>query len=386
MTARKKKKPWYFSYLVTAAILLFFTGLMDRGGNKPPSVDKHQFKNAEGSDDDGTQEAWSDDELYQDDVFGIFGTDVGDDDMFLDQDPNPSPSWSPTITHIENFVIIKPDTKTPNTKTPNSEVFHTKTPDTKTYDTNTPDTKSPNTSTHYTKSPNTSTLDIKNPDAKTFHDQTNFKYLHHPIAASYTQSRSSVISSVEIKGVTTGVSIGVNPLSEAEVNKRGKFKFYDDFGERPAPNYADFVGGDVPLSEFGTESWQADAVYVNHFLDEAMKLIGRTRNAIYEEYGFPASGTSADRDTAFGFRVLPEWNPKSMNIGLTNVDGGTYPMVTSEKKFDGLIRRLLHAMMTNEEFRVSMGGHSAAAGHGNNFYQSYMHQFHHVSRSHVRLA
>jgi hypothetical protein len=38
----------------------------------------------------------------------------------------------------------------------------------------------------------------------------------------------------------------------------------------------------------------------------------------------------------------------------------------------------LHAMMTNDKFTVVLGGHSAAAGHGNHFRQSYMMQFHQV--------
>jgi hypothetical protein len=38
---------------------------------------------------------------------------------------------------------------------------------------------------------------------------------------------------------------------------------------------------------------------------------------------------------------------------------------------DGLVRRVLHAIMTEDSFRVVMGGHSAAAGHGNHFRQSY---------------
>jgi hypothetical protein len=37
---------------------------------------------------------------------------------------------------------------------------------------------------------------------------------------------------------------------------------------------------------------------------------------------------------------------------------------TTKRSFDGLVRRLLHAMMTSDTFTVVMGGHSAAAGQG----------------------
>jgi hypothetical protein len=41
-------------------------------------------------------------------------------------------------------------------------------------------------------------------------------------------------------------------------------------------------------------------------------------------------------------------------------DGGW----TTKRSFDGLVRRLLHAMMTQDTFTVVLGGHSAAEGQG----------------------
>ena len=43
--------------------------------------------------------------------------------------------------------------------------------------------------------------------------------------------------------------------------------------------------------------------------------------------------------------------------------------------FDMYAKKLLHSMMTNDEFYYVMGGHSAAAGHGNNFHQTYLMEF-----------
>jgi hypothetical protein len=37
---------------------------------------------------------------------------------------------------------------------------------------------------------------------------------------------------------------------------------------------------------------------------------------------------------------------------------------TTKKSWEGLKRRLLHAVMTEDSFVFAMGGHSAAAGHG----------------------
>eukprot|EP00540_Astrosyne_radiata_P017049 CAMPEP_0116846898 /NCGR_PEP_ID=MMETSP0418-20121206/14120_1 /TAXON_ID=1158023 /ORGANISM="Astrosyne radiata, Strain 13vi08-1A" /LENGTH=620 /DNA_ID=CAMNT_0004478255 /DNA_START=23 /DNA_END=1886 /DNA_ORIENTATION=- len=52
---------------------------------------------------------------------------------------------------------------------------------------------------------------------------------------------------------------------------------------------------------------------------------------------------------------------------------------TTEGSFKGLVRRVLHALITNDTFTVVLGGHSAAAGHGNLFIQSYIMQFHKVT-------
>ena len=74
------------------------------------------------------------------------------------------------------------------------------------------------------------------------------------------------------------------------------------------------------------------------------------------------------------------------HISIINVTAGETPPRgweheggwTTKRSFEALARRLLHAMMTQDTFTVVMGGHSAAAGHGNHFSQSYMMQFHHV--------
>lgn len=111
--------------------------------------------------------------------------------------------------------------------------------------------------------------------------------------------------------------------------------------------------------------------YLMHFLDNAQKLIDRSREAIYEEYGYPVSGISEERDKSFGFRKGETYDDLR-KLGV--------PIVATKTEFDGLVRRLLHAMMTNQEFKVALNGHSVAAGHDSNFWQSYIHQFHHVSR------
>lgn len=179
------------------------------------------------------------------------------------------------------------------------------------------------------------------------------------------------------------------PLTEEEKKKKeltekwGEWHFWDgDEDVRPKEDYcAKYPNRDIPGDDFPEEAWQVDAVYVNHFLNDAAKLVDRAKEAIYAEYGhgkpLPPE-EMMDRVKMFHLEMLnltvakgpPQQYSKRGNRG-----GGGW---TSERSLKGLARRLLHAMMTNDSFTVVMGGHSAAAGHGNHFKQSYMMQFHKI--------
>lgn len=201
----------------------------------------------------------------------------------------------------------------------------------------------------------------------------SYRYLHRPIPPSARHTPIDVrTNTFVIEGVSTGVRVKVPPLSDADKDKYGKWMFFDgykkEFGkDRPVVDFSKYEAGDFPAEEFPEDAWQSDATYMLHFLDNAQKLIDRAREAIYEEYGFPVKGPSTDRDQALGFKKFPESEPMK-----------GYPLMATEKNFAGLVRRLLHAMMTNQEFKVVLNGHSVAAGHDSNFWQSYVHQFHHL--------
>jgi len=203
----------------------------------------------------------------------------------------------------------------------------------------------------------------------------NFPFLHRPIPPFAKTTPADVrANSVLIEGATTGVRTKVPLLSEENREKYGVWMFFDGYKEefdedRPVMDFSMYPSGDAPAENFPPNSWQSDAVYLMHFLDNAQKLIDRSREAIYEEYGYPVSGISEERDKSFGFRKGETYDDLR-NLGV--------PIVATKTEFDGLVRRLLHAMMTNQEFKVALNGHSVAAGHDSNFWQSYIHQFHHV--------
>ena len=55
---------------------------------------------------------------------------------------------------------------------------------------------------------------------------------------------------------------------------------------RPMEDYAGkFPNQDIPGEDIHDKAWQADAVYVNHILNDADQLIARAMKVIFIEYG-----------------------------------------------------------------------------------------------------
>jgi hypothetical protein len=150
--------------------------------------------------------------------------------------------------------------------------------------------------------------------------------------------------------------------------KYGKWNFWDGDEEgRPANDYmAKFPNRDIPGDDLPEDAWQADAVFVNHYLNDADKLIKRAMEAIYSEYGHEKP---TDPDAMIERMKLLRWtkidianeNPPAKYARRGDRSDGGW---TTKRSYDGLVRRLLHAMMTSDTFTVVMGGHSAAAGQG----------------------
>jgi hypothetical protein len=162
----------------------------------------------------------------------------------------------------------------------------------------------------------------------------------------------------------------------------GKWHFWDgDEETRPSGDYCgQYKNRDIPGDEFPDDAWQNDAVFVNHIINDAEQLVSRAMEAIFVEYGHgkPLKAQElAARQKMFRMEKidLAKDGPPAQFTKRGDKGNGGW---TTNRSFDGLIRRLLHAIMTNDTFTVVMGGHSAAAGHGNHFHQSYMMQFHKI--------
>lgn len=170
---------------------------------------------------------------------------------------------------------------------------------------------------------------------------------------------------------------------EALVDKYGKWHFWDGTPEiRPKEDFlAKFPNRDCPFDDFPETAWQADAVYVNHMLDSASELVARAKEAIYTEYGYgPRDELEHDqlveRMEMFKLTML-DLDDASAKPDAEMMSKGGW---ATRKSLHGLSLRLLHSMMTSDTFTIVLGGHSAAAGHGNHFLQSYMMQMYKVLR------
>mmetsp|Transcript_7379 Transcript_7379/g.15793 ORF Transcript_7379/g.15793 Transcript_7379/m.15793 type:complete len:1042 (+) Transcript_7379:87-3212(+) len=144
---------------------------------------------------------------------------------------------------------------------------------------------------------------------------------------------------------------------------------------RPQPDFDSAENRDVMVADFPDGAWQKDDAYMKRFLEEARKLVNRTMESIYAEYGvgIPPDGSVQLTDEQLVQRE--EFSPFVIIDDLENepptkieAQGKQW---TTRQSLDGFARRLIHAIMTGDTFNMVMGGHSAAAGHGNNFVQSY---------------
>jgi hypothetical protein len=130
------------------------------------------------------------------------------------------------------------------------------------------------------------------------------------------------------------------------------------------PNVRDVPNRDVKNDDFPDGSWQKDGEYMKVFLSKARTLVNRTIEAVYAEYGV---GIPPNDDGA------PLSDEK---LAQRELFAPYFPM--SDISSEGISRRIIHHVMTGDTMKLVLGGHSAAAGHGAGFNQSYIIEAGHV--------
>ncbi len=142
---------------------------------------------------------------------------------------------------------------------------------------------------------------------------------------------------------------------------------------RPVQDFSKIEYKDIKNTAWLPNVWQTDEQYVKDFIAEGRKLVDRMLEGIHAEYGYPAKkadgSTLSDeeltkREEVFKINLVDNEQGIGTRIGAKVGRGGSGWITHSA--FDGLTRKLLHSMITNDEFYYVLGGHSAATGHGNN--------------------
>lgn len=161
----------------------------------------------------------------------------------------------------------------------------------------------------------------------------------------------------------------------------------EKFGVWNNPDYEDWFGADddffeeyyyrdVPIDDFPFEVWQTDESYIKQFLDEAQSLIEATKEGIMQEYNHP--NPNDEEKDMFGVIIGDEHEfingTAHHSETKKRLPGVAY---LPEKAWQGLIRKLLHAMVTNDHFYVVVTG-TEKTYKANNFAKSQVMQFNYI--------
>lgn len=135
--------------------------------------------------------------------------------------------------------------------------------------------------------------------------------------------------------------------------------------------YARYPNRDVPRADFPPHAWQRNKEYLDQFFPEALALVERAQEAILSEYGHGRTSNAdnsdnnnddfEERSAMFRLEIMDTWENQSLNGKRESAFQGGF---TTQSSWEGFVRRILHAIMTEDTFVFAMGGHSAAAGHG----------------------
>jgi hypothetical protein len=152
--------------------------------------------------------------------------------------------------------------------------------------------------------------------------------------------------------------------------------------QRPVIDFSKYTHRDIPTTKFPSGAWQTDESYLKEWLPQAIGLAERALEAILAEYGhskFDEPELSLEqRSQLFNVTIRDPISVQASDGTMTitvppynvkNPPGNAG--YTTTATLLSLRKRLLHAILTEDMFVFVMGGHSAAAGHGCHFQQSY---------------
>jgi len=133
------------------------------------------------------------------------------------------------------------------------------------------------------------------------------------------------------------------------VEQWGQWNLADSKARPSEDFFATYPNRDIPNDHIPVDAWQVDQEYLSQFLDEGIALVERAQEAILGEYGHSKFDepelTFEERSKMFSLRridLATEDVPKMGSHG--DPDSGW----TTERSYQALIRRLLHAVISED--------------------------------------
>jgi hypothetical protein len=185
-------------------------------------------------------------------------------------------------------------------------------------------------------------------------------------ASRSKSSKSSIKSPAAYPIRYRGPTLGKDQTEEL-TSHWGQWSLTDEsLPRRPSLDCGTFSHCDIPYVSFPRGAWQTDVKFLERFLTQGIDLVTRAQEAILAEYGHSKHDqpdlSFQDRGAMFQLTMLDLKSGKDrLPDKRTNVDNGGW---TTSSSFKGLVRRVLHAVVTQDTFTFAMGGHSSATGHG----------------------
>jgi hypothetical protein len=213
----------------------------------------------------------------------------------------------------------------------------------------------------------------------------NGHYLHDPIHSPYASPFYKQNGDAATKEATQK---DYEEQMQQVIQKWGQWTPLDTLGVG-MPNFLAFESRDMPSIYFPDYSWQHNEDYLDDFLGQGKDLIQRVKQGIYAEYGYDSStltGASLqamqDKQDEFFSVIVYEYDENVKIVKGQAVDqqtGENMPGIAhmNTHAWEGLVRKLLHAVMTSDDFFVVAVG-PASTYRGINFQQSQVMQFNQI--------
>lgn len=212
--------------------------------------------------------------------------------------------------------------------------------------------------------------------SKTTENTLNWEghYHHDPFKSPYASPMYQSLSRQQLSTIQESFD-----AKRASIIERFGMWTAPSFGNLINPDFSLFDHKDMPEDMFPRNAWQADQNYTLQFLTQAKNLVQRVQNAILLEYGKDPQNSDDWKD----FSVIFETTPNFATANGLAIDRATQEPLRGVAflngiAWEGLVRKLLHALITQDDFFVVGLGGGPYTYRANNFDRTQVMQFNEI--------